>query len=396
MIPRRRPRPPPYRHLPHRSGCPRTVSTGNARQTPFLLAATIPRGAVGDHGSGRAEQRPVAGRPLRHSSSPSGVAQFGGVRADDRTSLGGGDQAHRRRRRSRSVRRDAGRGPRSPHRRRPAALAAGCPSRRARRASPTASGRGRRATRRPDTVGPASLKIVASPSAPLTMATVRRVSPLIGVSSAVSPASNSSSATSSPVTPPTNPSASTWCPSVAATRATLTPLPPARCRMSVDAVAAADHEFVDPYVTSSARLRVTVPISPATSRPASPSGRRTPRPARTRSARLPVSIPPTSYQPNACAGVVDAIRDASTSETPALHRVAVRNVHRQRAAGDRMGAVGKRRQPVLHVDLETAEHVPPVRHPGRHHRVGDQRDPVDTRPRRARPGPPAGPDACRR
>jgi len=38
--------------------------------------------------------------------------------------------------------------------------------------------------------------------------------------------------------------------------------------------------------------------------------------SRTRSARFPVSIEPTSYQPKVCAGVVDAIRDASTSETP--------------------------------------------------------------------------------
>src|SRR5262249_32390792 len=36
----------------------------------------------------------------------------------------------------------------------------------------------------------------------------------------------------------------------------------------------------------------------------------------TRSARFPVSIEPTSYQPKCCAGVVDAIRDASTSDTP--------------------------------------------------------------------------------
>ena len=38
----------------------------------------------------------------------------------------------------------------------------------------------------------------------------------------------------------------------------------------------------------------------------------------TMSARFPTSSEPTSYQPKVWAGVVDAIRDASTSDTPAL------------------------------------------------------------------------------
>ncbi len=130
--------------------------------------------------------------------------------------------------------------------------------------------------------------------------------------------------------------------------------------------------------------------------PASPSGRRSPSSSTTRSARFPVSIAPTSYQPKVCGrggrrhpGRVDQ-RDTG------LDRVREGDVHRQRAAGDRLLAVVSVASAVLHVDVQVADLVPAVRHPGRHHRVGDQRDPARCRPRPARPGPPAGPGASRR
>ncbi|OIV37077.1 hypothetical protein BIV57_13005 [Mangrovactinospora gilvigrisea] len=71
--------------------------------------------------------------------------------------------------------------------------------------------------------------MVASPL-PSTRVTVRRVAPATGwsASSTVGAEAASSARSSSPTAPPTRPVATTRCPSAAAIRATLRPLPPAR------------------------------------------------------------------------------------------------------------------------------------------------------------------------
>ncbi len=160
--------------------------------------------------------------------------------------------------------------------------------------------------------------MVASPSAPLTIATVRRVSPLIGVNrrgqSGVEQLLGDDLAS--------HPADEAQCEHLVPERrgnpSDVDALATGALPDVGDAVTAADHEFVDPvrdverqvqcdgsYQSSHEPARITFWTAYSSSRT-------------TRSARLPVSIPPIVYQPNASAGVVEAIRDASTSETPAF------------------------------------------------------------------------------
>src|SRR6266536_1109207 len=110
-----------------------------------------------------------------------------------------------------------------------------------------------------DTSGPGSFTAVAAPSD--TMVTVRRDGPAMSKSVSRNPAARTSNRMAAPVSPPTNPVTMVSWPSACSTRATLTPLPPARMSTAVGRCVAPRRSAGTWYVTSSAALSVTVRIT---------------------------------------------------------------------------------------------------------------------------------------
>ena len=82
------------------------------------------------------------------------------------------------------------------------------------------------------TGGPGSLNSAVPPRTVSTTAKVRRVSPPIRVKDAGTPSSPSADTTCSPVMPPASPVTWTWAPIARKVRATFSPLPPARARVT--------------------------------------------------------------------------------------------------------------------------------------------------------------------